>query len=296
MSLCVNLGCVISTHADSIRAVCGDAVASETAQAATASAAQGPTDAPTFNTMRSHNHISGAQLLLQQSGALFDTNLNMFGVGAYARPSDTNKGQPVQQQQQPGMPEIVADQPVDGFGSPVGEEDDAAPPPNDLGDLWCGDDGGGDDGWGEKPLSPSAGPMDANEMPPAPVEDGVAMGADVQPAPADPAADVDAWDSEEEDEDLGVWEPLDPHEKTPGGKPFHVHKVKEPKCVANRTACPSRCATSTPLRRNDCALGISPVTSHSGVKSLCEGISKYIQCTSSLFLPEQVVPTLLQDT
>ena len=152
MSLCVNLGGVISTHADSIRAVCGDAVASETAQAATASAAQGPTDAPTFNTMRSHNHISGAQLLLQQSGALFDTNLNMFGVGAYARPSDTNKGQPVQQQQQPGMPEIVADQPVDGFGSPVGEEDDAAPPPNDLGDLWCGDDGGGDDGGVKNPF------------------------------------------------------------------------------------------------------------------------------------------------
>lgn len=183
--------------------------------------------------MRSHNHISGAQLLLQQSGTLFDTNLNMFGVGAYARPSDLNRRQPLHLQ--PGTAAPAADQPVDGFGSPVGE-DDPAPPPDDMGDLWCGDDGGGDYGWGEAPPSPPAGPMDANDMPPAPVEHAAAMDADAQPAAADVAADGDGWDEEEEeeeDEGLGVWEPLDPHEKTPGGKPFKQQIPKIPKCASN---------------------------------------------------------------
>lgn len=217
-----------------ISAACCDAVASETAQAATASAAQGPTDAPTFNTMRSHNHISGAQLLLQQTGAMFDTNMNMFGVGAYACPSDMNRGQPLQQhQQQMGAAETAADQLVDGFGSPVGE-DDSEPPQSDL---WCGDDGGGDDGWGEGPLSPPAGPIDDSDMPPAPAEVAAAKDVDVQPAPADTVADENAWDAEaqEEDEGLGVWEPLDPHEKTAGSKPFKQHIPKIPnRCASHR--------------------------------------------------------------
>jgi hypothetical protein len=209
------------------------AVASETAQAATSSAAQGPTDAPTFNTMRSHNHISGAQLLLPQIGTLYDSNLNMIGVGAYAFCADWNIGHPMQQHQQPGTSIAAAPlQPVDGFGSPVGEiADDQGPPPEDFGNLWCGDDGGGQDEWGEAPASPNAKSMNDDGMPPAVFEDAQVTNADLQPSPA---GGGEGWDVGEEvsEEGLGVWEPLDPHEKTTGSKPFKQHIPKVPKCVS----------------------------------------------------------------
>lgn len=208
------------------------AVASETVQAATNSAAQGPTDAPTFNTMRSHNHISGAQLLLQQSGLLFDTDLNIHGEGSYAHPADMGRGQALQQQQQ--QPEVlgpVADQHMNGFGSPV-EDNGAAPPEDDDGNLWCGDDGDGD-AWDDPPPPTPAGPMDAVDMPAAPASDAGAMVTDGGHTPRDVPAGEGGCDGDEgdDDDDLGVWEPLDPHAKTAGSKPYKPCRPKVPRCA-----------------------------------------------------------------
>jgi hypothetical protein len=49
-----------------------------------------------------------------------------------------------------------------------------------------------------------------------------------------PAGGGEGWDVGEEvsEEGLGVWEPLDPHEKTNGSKPFKQHIPKIPKCVS----------------------------------------------------------------
>ena len=177
--------------------------------------------------MRSHNHISGAQLLLQQSGLLFDTDLNMYGVGAYAHPADMGKGQ-VLQQSTSQVP--AADQPMDGFGSPV-EDHGAAPPEDAGGNLWCGDDGDGD-AWGDLPAPTPAGPVDAIDMPADRASDAGAIVADgghtLGDVPADEGDDVSEGD---EDDDLGVWEPLDPHAKTAGSKPYKSCRPKVPRCA-----------------------------------------------------------------
>jgi hypothetical protein len=188
--------------------------------------------------MRCHAHVSGMLITLQQSGAMYDTNLDPCSSSlAVDSANPGNAGCPPHTR---GTAELNNDL---GFGSPVvhdpGETIDSGAPVEQA-ELWCGADDGADEGaagWcaegvGAMGSQPEHGETAGGE---APVLSEVSyrQGEVYDLQPAGQTHDVAAPEAgAPEAGDLGVWEPLNPDEVVNDNKPIRRHVPKIPKCAS----------------------------------------------------------------